>query len=83
MEKALEFLKDLLVKTRLDEEIVSEHIVFDIKEAIIELEEAMKTKTCDGCKSDLPYRQCKKDVFRPQKKDNTFGCNKHEPKDNA
>lgn len=51
--------------------------------AIVELEEAMKPKTCDGCKSYLPYRRCKKDVFRPQKKDNTFGCNKHEPKDNA
>ena len=52
MEKALEILKDLLVKTRLDEEIVSEHIVFDIKGAIIELEEAIKPKTCEGCKHD-------------------------------
>ena len=50
MEKALVFLKDLLVKTRLDEEIVSEHIVFDINEAIEELEEAMKPNSCEGCK---------------------------------
>ena len=57
------FLKDLLVKTRLDEEIVSEHIVFDINEAIAELEEAIaeleelqQPKSCEGCKwNDIPF----------------------------
>ena len=46
MKKALVFLKDLLVKTRLDEEIVSEHIVFDINEAIAELEALQQPKSC-------------------------------------
>ena len=48
MEKTLIFLKDLLVKTRLDEEIVSEHIIFDISESIAELE-ALQYRSCEEC----------------------------------
>ena len=98
MEKALVFLKDLLVKTRLDEEIVSEHIVFDINEAIAELEAQQKLRqsaiTCEGCKyqmhtiNDVQYHGnwMKYSVFYDCINDKSCKRNttdRYEPKDNA
>ena len=53
----------------------------EINEAIAELEALQQPKSCEGCESDLSYRQCKQDVFRPQKKDNSFCCNRYEAKE--
>ena len=50
--KALAFLEDLKVKVRLDKEIVSDHIKYELDEAITELE-ALENKSCDGCKHYL------------------------------
>lgn len=94
MEKALEILKLFqsdkykfesgapLWKSELDSKM---------KEAIAELEEAMKPKTCEGCKhylSDSYYENtgcCSLGVGSGycvhNTVDNTFCCNRYEPKD--
>ena len=86
MEKALEFLTKLKQSRDFDG-----NLEYSLEKAIKELEEAMKPKTCEGCKhylSDSYYENtgwcslgvgsgyCVHDTV-----DNTFCCNRYEPKD--
>ena len=80
MEKALKILKEIL-----DTQDLSYKVVNNVCDVIKELEEAMKTKTCDGCK----FRNNVKFV---QVVDETLECcyvcvrqcyDYFEPKDNA
>lgn len=58
-----------------------------LDEAIAELEEAMKPKTCDGCKQSWePNNQTFHKYFCEYLKipvHGCFYCNRYEPKDNA
>ena len=58
----------------------------EINEAIAELEEAMKLKTCDGCKQSWePNNQTFHKYFCEYLKipiHGNFYCNRYEPKDN-
>ena len=94
MEKALEILKHYhnlcsqLFLQNGDEEYRDEYV--KINEAIAEIEEAMKHKTCDGCKHRSHLDEsltnkttngfCVENGFFTR---HGFCCNKHEPKDNA
>ena len=77
--KALELLKilrDDYIHGELDE---------DINEAIIELEEAMKPKTCEGCSNleDIgkSYKHCKELCINiSHSTESTFYCNRYEAK---
>ena len=76
--KLLKILRDDYIHGELDK---------DINEAIIELEEAMKPKTCKGCKQSWePNNQTFHKYFCEYLKipiHGNFCCNKHEPKGNA
>lgn len=48
--KALEVLKSMLNISSVQMELFEYCLLDDVKEAINELEEYMKPKTCDGCK---------------------------------
>ena len=81
--KSLEFLEDLLVKTRLDEEIVSEDIVFDIKESIEELK-SIQSNDCNRCQGFVRDDYCSiidDDCRVVMERCN--GCRQFIPKDNA
>ena len=58
----------------------------EINEAIAELEEVMKNKTCEGCKQSWePNNQTFHKYFCEYLKipvHGNFYCNRHEPKDN-
>ena len=79
MEKALEFLKQMKDDTPCEWK--------ELDEAIAELEEAMKPKTCDGCEQSWkPNNQTFHKYFCEYLQipiHGNFCCNKHEPKDNA
>ena len=86
MEKALEFLTKLKQSRDFDG-----NLEYSLEKAIKELEEAMKPKTCEGCKhylSDSYYENtgcCSLGVGSGycvhNTVDNTFCCNRYEPKD--
>ncbi len=77
--KALEKIKDMIYFC---DAVGCHRALYESLKAVeAELEALQQPKSCEGCKSDLSYRQCKQDVFRPQKKDNSFCCNRHEPKE--
>ena len=81
--KSLEFLEDLLVKTRLDEEIVSEDIVFGIKESIAELK-SIQSNDCNRCQGFVRDDYCSiidDDCRVVMERCN--GCRQFIPKDNA
>ena len=75
--KLLKILRDDYIHGELDK---------DINEAINELEEAMKPKTCEGCKQSWePNNQTFHKYFCEYLKipiHSNFCCNRHEPKDN-
>lgn len=75
--KLLKILRDDYIHGELDE---------DINEAISELEEVMKHKTCEGCKQSWePNNQTFHKYFCEYLKipvHGNFYCNRHEPKDN-
>ena len=76
--KLLKILRDDYIHGELDK---------DINEAINELEEVMKHKTCEGCKQSWePNNQTFHKYFCEYLKipiHGNFCCNKHEPKGNA
>ena len=76
--KLLKILRDDYIHGELDE---------DINEAISELEEVMKHKTCEGCKQSWePNNQTFHKYFCEYLKIPVHGgfyCNRYEPKDNA
>ena len=76
--KLLKILRDDYIHGELDE---------DINEAISELEEVMKHKTCEWCKQSWePNNQTFHKYFCEYLKipiHGNFCCNKHEPKGNA
>ena len=91
MEKALEILKQ--VKELSGWIKCGAELPFDeeLDEAIAELEEAMKPKTCEGCKHikgikpKLGQTYCAigiEDLNYDLGVKKEFCCNKHEPKDN-
>lgn len=51
-----------------------------IKQFINQIYDNFKSRICINCKYDLETRQCRMDVFRPCKKDHTFGCNRFKQK---
>ena len=85
MEKALKFLKRM---KQTDTPYNFRECGLD--EAIAELEEAMKPKTCEGCKSlytnqyDEWSNYCKElNIEISNSTTSTFYCYRYEPKDNA
>ena len=76
--KLLKILRDDYIHGELDE---------DINEAISELEEVMKHKTCEGCKQSWePNNQTFHKYFCEYLKipiHGDFYCNRYKPKDNA
>ena len=90
--KALEILKEISTKCETDENFMG--YTYDAKkvdklihEAIAELEEAMKPKTCYVCKQSWePNNQTFHKYFCEYLKipiHGNFCCNRYEPKDNA
>ena len=87
MEKALNIFKDLCLVLNFNS-----YWKPRVDEAIAELEEAMKPKTCDGCKHwgdefDVgeKTRMCHKGIqeaYTTAITDDDFYCNRYEPKDN-
>ena len=80
MEKALKFLKDY-------RKSIPDHKTYnaELDEAIAELEEAMKPKTCNGCSNleDIgkSYKHCKELCINiSHYTDSTFYCNRYEAK---
>ena len=74
--KLLKILRDDYIHGELDK---------DINEAIAELEEAMKPKTCDGCSNleDIgkSYKHCKELCINiSHSTESTFYCNRYEAK---
>ena len=88
MEKALEFLTKLKQARDFDG-----NLEYSLDEAIAELEEAMKPKTCNECewwdrtrpRSHPNYAECnnRNCPISYEEVIYTFGCNMYEPKDNA
>ena len=88
--KALEILKNLREDHTYDHIVSYDASMKEVKEAISELEEAMKTKTCEGCKwnaqvGDVGIFHCWKsrELHYCQAKGFIDYCNEFEPKDNA
>ena len=79
--KALEFLTKLKQSRDFDG-----NLEYSLDEAIAELEEAMKPKTCKGCKQSWePNNQTFHKYFCEYLKipiHSNFCCNRYEPKDN-
>ena len=77
------------VRKKVDEDLQSIYNRLDeIREAIAELEEAMKPKTCEGCNNleDIgkSYKYCKELCINiSHSTEMTFYCIRYEPKDNA
>ena len=84
MEKALNVMYELRDAVSLSKNYPSDEI---LDEAISELEEAMKPKTCKGCKRSWePNNQTFHRYFCEYLKipiHGYFYCNRYEPKDNA
>ena len=88
VKKALETLKEPFTALPKDGgEFIFSYEAKDIQNVISIIEEAMKPKTCEGCKY---FRKSDKACFMSSQ--NTYirpasidfsGCSKHEPKDNA
>ena len=79
MEKALKLLKILR------DDYIHGELDKDINEAINELEEAMKPKTCEGCSNleDIgkSYKHCKELCINiSHSTESTFYCNRYEAK---
>ena len=88
MNKALEILKDIRADDYFDKymNMTYEEIDLLLNEAIAELEEAMKPKTCEGCKqswepNNQTFHKFYCEYLRiPVHSD--FYCNRYEPKEN-
>ena len=92
MNKALKILKDIRADDCFDKymNMTDEEIDLLLDEAIAEIKEAIKPKTCDGCKHRSHLDEsltnkttngfCVENGFFTR---HGFCCNKHEPKDNA
>ena len=88
MEKALEILKqvkDLSGWIKCGAELPSDEI---LDEAIAELEEAMKPKTCEGCEwwdfnSYGIFKKCFNGKGNCVSTESSFGCNRFKQKENA
>ena len=89
MKKALEILKDIVENSNEDkyEDMTEEELKAHVYEAISEIEEAMKPKTCEGCKQSWePNNQTFHRYFCEYLKipvHGDFCCNRYEQKDNA
>ena len=82
MEKALKLLKILR------DDYIHGELDKDINEAIAELEEAMKPKTCDECEwwdfnSYGIFKKCFNGKGNCVSTKSSFGCNRFKQKDNA
>lgn len=92
MEKVLEYLKQKRKEfVGYEDQFIDEVIALD--KAIVTLKEAMKPKTCEGCKwwdrtrprSHPNYAECnnRNCPISYEEVIYTFGCNMYEPKDSA